>query len=199
MLVPTASIAERVIAPDDPKVALELATRLLADGRLMANHHRGLWGYSGTARGDGRALTIQSSGIGAQAALVLAELARHGAGTIVHVAGARHGGGSFAPGDLFAVRSAGGHQLDPELTSALAQLTDGDGELVTTTLHDPVGDGIVTDLETEAMAAMAHAHGVRFAALRVIVSVPGAGLDHEQTAAATVEACVLAAGVLEAV
>ena len=68
MLVPTASIAERVIAPDDPKVALELATRLLADGRLMANHHRGLWGYSGTARGDGRALTIQSSGIGAQAA-----------------------------------------------------------------------------------------------------------------------------------
>lgn len=197
--MPVASIAERVVALDDPRVALELATRLLEDGRLMANHHRGLWGYYGTARGDGRPLTIQSSGVGAQAALVLAELAGLGATTVIHVAGARHGGGGYSLGDLFAVRSAGEHRLDPPLSSALAQLADGDGDLITTTLGAPLEPGAVADLETALMAAVADSDGIRLAALRVIGSVPGAGLGHEQLAAATADAAVLAAGVLEAV
>jgi len=199
MLVPAARIAERVVAVDDPRVALELATRLLEDGRLMANHHRGLWGYYGTARGDGLPLTIQSSGVGAQAALVLTELAGLGATTVVHVAGARHGGGSYALGELFVVRSAGGHRLDPPLSDALVQLADGDGELLTTTLGAPLAPDAVADLETALMASVAGSRGVRLAALRVIGSLPGAGLDHEQLAAATADAAVLAAGVLEAV
>lgn len=199
MLVPATSIAERVVAVDDPRVALGLATSLLDDGRLMANHHRGLWGYFGTARGDGRPLTIQSSGVGAQAALVLAELADLGATSVVHVAGARHGGGSYSLGDLFAVRHAGGHRLDPPLTEALARLADGDGELLTTTLGEPLEPGAVADLETALMASVADSRGIRFAALRVIGALPGAGLGHEQMAAVTAEAAVLAAGVLEAI
>jgi uridine phosphorylase len=44
----------------------------------MCNHHRGLWGYTGTTAA-GHELTIQSTGIGGPStAIVLAELARHG-------------------------------------------------------------------------------------------------------------------------
>lgn len=45
---------------------------------LMANHHHGLWGYSG-AMPSGRALTVQSTGIGGPStAAVVTELAGHG-------------------------------------------------------------------------------------------------------------------------
>lgn len=196
MLVPATSFAERVVVVDDPRVALELATRLLGDGRLMANLHRGLWGYCGIALGDAAPLTIQSCGIGPQAALVLAELGELGATTVVHVAGARHGGAKFTPGDLFAVRRCGEHELDPRLTGALAQLADGAGEIVSTTLTTAVTGDAVADLETATLASVAHSAGIRLAALRVIGYVPGDGLDHEQMAAATTDAGVLAAGVL---
>ena len=40
----------------------------------MFNHHRGLWGYTGTAP-DGEPLTIQATGMGGpSAAIVLTEL-----------------------------------------------------------------------------------------------------------------------------
>jgi DeoD family purine-nucleoside phosphorylase len=72
-LRPTTTLAERVLLPGDPGRALALAQFLLSEP-LMFNHHRGLWGYTGVA-GDGRALTIQSTGMGGpSAAIVLHEL-----------------------------------------------------------------------------------------------------------------------------
>jgi DeoD family purine-nucleoside phosphorylase len=79
---PTAPLAERVLLPGDPGRALRLAQALL-ESPLMFNHHRGLWGYTGTAR-DGEALTIQSTGMGGpSAAIVIAELAELGARRLI--------------------------------------------------------------------------------------------------------------------
>jgi DeoD family purine-nucleoside phosphorylase len=62
-----------VLLPGDPGRALALAQALL-EQPLMFNHHRGLWGYTGTA-GDGEPLTIQATGMGGpSAAIVLSEL-----------------------------------------------------------------------------------------------------------------------------
>jgi len=73
-----------VLLPGDPGRALQLAT-LLLDSPLMFNHHRGLWGYTGTAA-DGAPLTIQSTGMGGpSAAIVVAELAMLGAERFVRV------------------------------------------------------------------------------------------------------------------
>ncbi len=72
-LRPTATLAERVLLPGDPGRALALA-QLLLESPLMFNHHRGLWGYTGTAD-DEEPLTIQSTGMGGpSAAIVLHEL-----------------------------------------------------------------------------------------------------------------------------
>jgi uridine phosphorylase len=72
-LRPTTTLAERVLLPGDPGRALALAQFLL-ESPLMFNHHRGLWGYTGTAA-DGEPLTIQSTGMGGpSAAIVLHEL-----------------------------------------------------------------------------------------------------------------------------
>jgi uridine phosphorylase len=52
----------------------------------MANHRHGLWGYSGTARGGARELTIQATGIGGPSAVaVLDDLASHGAERVIRV------------------------------------------------------------------------------------------------------------------
>ena len=83
-VLPTAPLAERVLLPGDPGRALLLAQALL-DQPKMFNHHRGLWGYTGEA-GDGRPLTIQSTGMGGpSAAIVIAELADLGARTLLRV------------------------------------------------------------------------------------------------------------------
>src|ERR1700757_1983520 len=83
-LHPTAPLAERVLLPGDPGRALLLAQALLSEPRMF-NHNRGLWGYTGEA-GDGRPLTIQSTGMGGpSAAIVIAELAALGATTLVRV------------------------------------------------------------------------------------------------------------------
>ena len=59
----------------------------------MFNHHRGLWGYTGTARADGEPLTIQATGMGGpSAAIVLHELIALGARRAIrvgHLRGAR--------------------------------------------------------------------------------------------------------------
>ena len=58
----------------------------------MFNHHRGLWGYTGTAA-DGAPLTIQATGMGGpSAAIVLEELARLGVRAAVRVGTARGAG-----------------------------------------------------------------------------------------------------------
>ena len=84
-LHPTAPIAPDAILPGDPGRALALAQDLL-EAPKMSNHHRGLWGYHGEAKSDGRPLTIQSTGIGGPSgAIVLTELAELGVRRAVRV------------------------------------------------------------------------------------------------------------------
>jgi DeoD family purine-nucleoside phosphorylase len=83
-LKPAAELADRVLLPGDPHRALTVAQALL-EGPLMFNHHRGLWGYTGTAP-DGRPLTVQSTGMGGpSAAIVVEELMDLGARTLVRL------------------------------------------------------------------------------------------------------------------
>lgn len=83
-LRPAADLAERVLLPGDPHRALHVAQKLL-EKPLMFNHHRGLWGYTGTAR-DGALLTIQATGMGGpSAAIVVEELIGLGATTLLRI------------------------------------------------------------------------------------------------------------------
>ena len=73
-LRPSTAYAEDALLPGDPGRALALAQQLLTQPR-MSNHARGLWGYTGETPG-GRALSIQSTGMGGpSAAIVMQELA----------------------------------------------------------------------------------------------------------------------------
>jgi uridine phosphorylase len=84
-LRPTAPPAERVLLPSDPHRALAVAQALLAKPPKMFNHSRGLWGYTGIA-GDGKPLTVQSTGIGGpSAAIVCEELIALGARRLVRI------------------------------------------------------------------------------------------------------------------
>jgi DeoD family purine-nucleoside phosphorylase len=104
-LHPTTSLAERVLLPGDPGRALLLAQSLL-DAPLMFNHHRGLWGYTGTAP-DGEPLTVQSTGMGGpSAAIVVTELAELGARRLIRVGTCGALDGSLALGDLVIVTAA---------------------------------------------------------------------------------------------
>jgi DeoD family purine-nucleoside phosphorylase len=104
-LRPTAPLAERVLLPGDPGRALLLAQALLHEPRMF-NHHRGLWGYTGTAA-DQEPLTIQSTGMGGpSAAIVITELAMLGARRLIRVGTC----GALEPtlelGDLILARAA---------------------------------------------------------------------------------------------
>lgn len=73
-----------MLLPGDPGRALVLA-QVLMDAPRMFNHHRGLWGYTGTAA-DGELLTIQATGMGGpSAAIVLEELCDLGAERAVRI------------------------------------------------------------------------------------------------------------------
>src|SRR3954447_3881507 len=83
-LHPTAPLAPRVLLPGDPGRALLLAQALLREPRMF-NHHRGLWGYTGTAP-DGEPLTVQATGMGGPStAIVVSELIDLGAERLVRV------------------------------------------------------------------------------------------------------------------
>jgi DeoD family purine-nucleoside phosphorylase len=104
-LRPTATLAERVLLPGDPGRALALAQSLL-ERPLMFNHHRGLWGYTGTAA-DGEPLSIQSTGMGGpSAAIVLQELIALGVRRAIRVGTCGALDGALALGDLLIVREA---------------------------------------------------------------------------------------------
>jgi DeoD family purine-nucleoside phosphorylase len=92
-ILPTAPLAERVLLPGDPGRALRVAQELLAEPRML-NHHRGLWGYTGTAP-DGQPLSIQSTGMGGPSvAIVVHELVALGARRLLRIGTC----GAFAPG-----------------------------------------------------------------------------------------------------
>jgi DeoD family purine-nucleoside phosphorylase len=104
-LHPTAPLAERVLLPGDPGRALRLAQALLQEPRMF-NHHRGLWGYTGTAA-DGRPLTIQSTGMGGpSAAIVITELAALGARRLIRVGTCGALDPTIELGDLILAREA---------------------------------------------------------------------------------------------
>jgi len=139
-LKPTAELAPRVLLPGDPARALLLAQALLSDP-VMFNHHRGLWGYTGTA-GDGQPLTIQSTGMGGpSAAIVVSELHQLGARQLLRVGTCGALTSALTLGQLIAVTEAladdgtsralgaeGRVAPDPELTGAL--LAPGQADLL---------------------------------------------------------------------
>jgi DeoD family purine-nucleoside phosphorylase len=167
-LRPTAELAERVLLPGDPGRALALAQSLLREP-LMFNHHRGLWGYTGTAE-DGEGLTIQSTGMGGpSAAIVLHELISLGVARAIRVGtcGALNGG--IGIGELVVARAAiaadgtsealgagGMTRADPALVEALcAELERGDGR----GHHE--GLVVSTDLFYESDSARTRAWGAQ--------------------------------------
>lgn len=92
-LRPTAPIAGLAVLPGDPGRALALAQDLL-EGPLMANHARGLWGYTAKTPA-GVELTVQSTGMGGPSvAIVLEELASLGVRRAIRLGTCR----SIAPG-----------------------------------------------------------------------------------------------------
>ena len=102
---PTTTLAERVLLPGDPGRALALAQFLL-ESPLMFNHHRGLWGYTGTAA-DGEQLTIQSTGMGGpSAAIVLHELICLGVKRAIRVGTCGALDPTLGLGDLVVAREA---------------------------------------------------------------------------------------------
>ena len=122
---PTAAIAADVVLTDDPARAMALAQRLAGSPR-MANHAHGLWGYSGTTA-DGRALTVQSTGIGApSAALVLSDLVELGARRVVRVGPCMALDGELATGaTLLCGRALAGDGTSRALGAGATALPDG--------------------------------------------------------------------------
>ncbi|WP_187369038.1 phosphorylase family protein [Baekduia soli] len=207
-LRPTTALAPRVLLPGDPGRALALAQVVLGDDRRMFNHHRGLWGYTGTAH-DGAPLTIQSTGMGGpSAAIVLEELAALGVRRAVRVGTAEALDAALAPGDLVAAaavlaadgtsRALGGPEraeLDAALTGALAGAVRHTGLVVSSDLVYAVdaaparawraAGALARDLETAALAAVAARHGIAFGSVvAIVLDAAGTRLDDERATAA---------------
>ena len=183
-LHPTAELAPRVLLPGDPGRALRLAQALL-DTPLMFNHHRGLWGYTGTAP-DGAPMTIQSTGMGGpSAAIVVAELADLGAERLIRVGTCGALGSGLSLGDLVVVEEAraedgvgaalGTAPPNPALTAALAG--DHRGAVVSTDLfYDPrvperdwaAAGALAVEMECAAVFAVAAQRGLAAAALLLV-------------------------------
>ncbi len=180
-LRPTAPLAERVLLPGDPGRALALAQALL-EKPLMFNHHRGLWGYTGTAS-DGQALTIQSTGMGGpSAAIVMQELIALGARRAIRVGTCGALDGGLGLGELVVAGEAltadgtsrmlganGRVAADDELTSALERAATREAATIVTTdlFYDPDRErergwrsagAVAVEMEAAALFAVG-AHG----------------------------------------
>ncbi len=195
-LRPTAAVAADAVLVGDPGRALLLAQELLAEPK-MSNHARGLWGYSGETAA-GRALTIQSTGIGGPSAtLVLGDLAELGVRRAIRVGTAA----GFAPGcrlgELLAVGSAlaeGGSALphgvdagetvlpDPALAARLEEELGGEGRSATVAsvdahpaAHSPRPGVEATDMQTAPLLARARSLGVEVAAVLIVAEIAATG------------------------
>lgn len=195
-LHPTAPLAERVLLPGDPGRALLLAQTLL-ESPAMFNHHRGLWGYTGTAP-DEQPLTIQSTGMGGpSAAIVIAELADLGAQQLLRVGTCGALDLGLGLGDLLIVTGAlpvdgtsralgaeGFSAPDPQLLDAL-RTAAGDrahtGTVVSTDLFydSPAGQEArwlaagagAVDMETATLLVLARRRGLQAASLLAVSDV----------------------------
>ena len=135
-LRPATAYAPDILLPGDPARALALAQQLLTEPK-MSNHARGLWGYTGETA-DGRALSIQSTGMGGpSAAIVMHELKELGIERAIRVGTCGALDDALAHGDLIVLgeaRSADGTSRtiaaaettspNSELTGALAHAAD---------------------------------------------------------------------------
>jgi len=197
-LRPTAEPAPRALLPGDPGRALRLAQALL-DAPRMFNHHRGLWGYTGTAA-DGAPLLVQATGMGGpSAAIVIEELADVGVEVMVRVGTCAALVAGLGLGDLVvathalgedgASRAHAGGPLrsgDPALVQSLvAAAGDGvrAGLIVSTDLfYEPrpgrgdawAGQGaLAVEMETAALLAVAQRRGVRAATVLAVSDLLG--------------------------
>jgi uridine phosphorylase len=187
-LRPTAPLGESVLLPGDPGRALALAQSLLAEPRMF-NHHRGLWGYTGTAP-DGRPLTIQSTGMGGpSAAIVLSELIGLGARRAIRVGTCGALAPELALGELVIARESicadgtsralGASErarADPGLTEALIREAPAAhaGTIVSVDLfydtprRDDAGDALAVEMEAATLFAVGAAAGVPVACVLAV-------------------------------
>jgi uridine phosphorylase len=187
-LRPTAEIHPDAILVGDPGRAMALA-QILTEQPKMANHARGLWGYSGSTA-DGRGLTVQSTGIGGpSAALVLSDLAELGVEKAVRVGTCAAIDPQFRPGDLVWVRAArpwsadrpgAGSPAHPDeaLAENLRAALGGNakaGRIASVDfLHpspDPahaIPEGDVADMQTAALFTAAEKLGIALAAVLIV-------------------------------
>jgi len=204
-LRPTAVLAERVLLPGDPGRALALAQMLLVKP-LMFNHHRGLWGYTGPTRADGKLLTIQSTGMGGpSAAIILTELIALGARRAIRVGTC----GALAPGlslgELIVARDSisadgtsralgadGRVAADPSLTDALLHAaTQAQTDSSTRRVH--AGTILSVDLFYEPTGGRAPGQGrEQHAADALAIEMEAATLFTVAAAASVPAACLLA-------
>jgi len=208
-LQPHADVAERVLAPGDPGRALRLAQWLLERPKML-NHHRGLWGYTGTAA-DGKPLTVQSTGIGGpSAAIVVEELIGLGARRIVRVGTCAALDAGAILGDVLIVgevigqdgtsRSLGAAERqtpDPVLTEALTAAAGSRSRLVTVlstdVFYEPdpemadrrrAAGAAAVDMETAALLAAASRHGITAGCVLAITANPAGRITSDALAAA---------------
>jgi uridine phosphorylase len=209
-LRPTAPIAPDAILPGDPGRALALAQDLLESPK-MANHHRGLWGYSGETKAGGRPLTIQSTGIGGPSgAVVLTELAELGVRRAVRVGTCSALSGELSLGEMLVVEAAlardgasralgagAGTVPGADLLAALRASAPGaPGAMVATSdlyygppgLKAPELDGAVAlDLGTAPLFALGPAVGTDVGCLLAVAESAGERIGEEELLRAELE------------
>jgi uridine phosphorylase len=183
--------------------------QVLTEKPRMANHARGLWGYSGTTSA-GRGLTVQATGMGGpSAALVLRDLAELGVERAVRVGTCAAIDPGFRPGDIVWVRAArpwsadhpgAGSPAHPDATLAesLRKALGDDakpGRVASVDFLHPSPDptqatpeGDVADMQTAALFAAGATLGVALVAVLVVtdaVGTPSLGDDDLAERAAT--------------
>ena len=209
-LRPTAAIAADALLPGDPGRALALAQALLSKPK-MANHNRGLWGYTG-ATASGHELTIQSTGIGGPSgAVVLEELATLGVRRAVRIGTCVALDGRLALGDVVLVAEAiaddgaskalganSASRPDPALQNRLRRINEAAPEATvasTDLFYDPererrrdawlAAGASAVELGTAALFEVGRRRGVAVASCLVVAEAGGTRLDpdDESTAA----------------
>jgi uridine phosphorylase len=220
-LRPTAAIAADAILVGDPGRALLLAQELLERPK-MSNHARGLWGYSGETP-EGRALTIQATGMGGpSAAIVLADLEKLGLRRAVRVGTCTALEADLELGELVLVTealafggSAAAHGVglgetvlpDPALSGRLRDAL-GTGTVrpvrVASLDEHPVDpaaphDGAAAaDMQTVAVLSRGRDLGVGAAAVLIVSEARGEHIDDDALATASKRAGVAASAALSA-
>jgi len=198
-LRPSAPIASDVLLPGDPARALAIAKELLVEPR-MSNHSRGLWGYGGETA-EGRALSVQATGIGGpSAAVVLEELAGHGARRVIRIGACESLATAPALAELVVASGALGSDgvssalgtdpaptADRRLTEALLTAASGDARPAIVAgsdlFYDPDREqrrsawreagATVSDLATAPLLALAGRLGIAAASALVVARDPG--------------------------